>query len=125
MKRFFLTYEEKQIVYATIRMDSKAGNNGRSDFLKKGKAAIQKAREEIDLGDMTPEIREIIIGKIQQSIADAQPWELMGETYCSRGTFYQYRKQFSYMVADNMGIIDQKRRARSPAAAGSSGRRAT
>lgn len=118
MKRYHLGYEEKQIVYAVIRMNRKAGGEGRSVFLKRGAEAIAKAREEMEIGDAAPEVRETIIDKIQQSIAYSQPWEHMGETYCSRGTFYQYRKQFAFLVADHMGLTAGQRRRTPHTAAG-------
>lgn len=110
MKRYHTTYEEKQIVFAAVRIDSKAQRRGRSQFGRRAREAIEKAEEEFDIGDISPEIRKTIIEKIYQSIAYSQAWELLGETYCSRGMFYQYRKQFVYRIADNMGLIDSRRR---------------
>lgn len=107
MKRFNLGYEEKQIVYATIRMSRK--NCGSLAYAEKSRAAIEKAEEEFDLGDIPDEVKNHILQKIYQSIAYMQPWELLGETYCSRGMFYQYRKQFCYLVAVKMGIAKKER----------------
>lgn len=109
MKRYFLDYNEKIIIHAIVRNDSKHAGK-QSAFRKKAHQAIEKAKDELNIGEMSDDIRRIIIDKIQQSIAYSQPWELMGETYCSRGTFYQYRKQFCFLIADNLGMIDAKRR---------------
>lgn len=127
MKKFGLNYDEKQIVYAVVRMDRKnreQGSRKTSAFWKRGSEAIRKAEEDIDVGSASPEVRDEIVRKLYQSIAYTQPWELLGETYCSRGTFYSYRKRFCFMIACNMGMIDAKRRgSRTGKEAGSSGKR--
>ena len=107
MKRFFLDYNERQIVHAAIRMDSRRGKP--SPFTRRAAEAIKKARDEMDVGEVAPDVRGVIIDKIYQSIAYGTAWEYLGETYCSRGTFYQYRKQFCFRVADSMGMIDARR----------------
>ena len=107
MKRFFLDYNERQIVHAAVRIDSRRGKV--SPFSKRTAEAIRKAKDDMDVGEIAPDVRSVIIEKIYQSIAYGQPWELLGETYCYRGQFYQYRKQFCYLVADNMGLIDKRR----------------
>ncbi|MCI8987970.1 MAG: hypothetical protein HFI60_19050 [Lachnospiraceae bacterium] len=107
MKRFFLDYNERQIVHAAVRMDSRSG--GASPFSKRAAEAIRKAKEDMDVGEIAPGVRSVIVEKIYQSIAYGKPWEHLGETYCYRGQFYQYRKQFCYLVADHMGLIDTRR----------------
>lgn len=107
MKRFFLDYNERQIVHAAVRIDSRRGK--KSPFSKRAAEAIRKAKDDMDVGEIAPDVRSVIVEKIYQSIAYSQPWELLGETYCYRGQFYQYRKQFCYLVADNMGLIDKRR----------------
>lgn len=106
MKRFFLDYNERQIVHAAVRMDSRSGET--SPFLKRAAEAIRKAKDDMDVGEIAPDVRSVIVEKIYQSIAYGQPWEHLGETYCYRGQFYQYRKQFCYLVADHMGLIDTR-----------------
>lgn len=108
MKRFYLDYNEKQIIHAAVRLNRKTANA--SDFAKRAADAIEKAKDDLDVGEMDAGVRDVIIDKIYQSIAYGQAWELLGETYCSRGMFYQYRKQFCYLVADNMGLIDSRRK---------------
>lgn len=108
MKRYYLDYNEKQIVHAVIRMNRRSGKA--SVFAKRGAGAIQKARDDLDVGEISADVRGVIVDKIYQSIAYGQAWELLGETYCSRGMFYQFRKQFCYLVADNLGLIDKQRR---------------
>ena len=107
MKRFFLDCNEIQIIQAVVRMDSSMGKT--SPFSKRAAEAIRKAKDDMDVGDVDPGVRGVIIEKIYQSIAYGKPWEYMGETYCYRGQFYQYRKQFCYLVADYMGLIDARR----------------
>jgi hypothetical protein len=128
MKKFGMNYDEKQIVYAVVRMDRKnkeKGTGRTAGFWKRGSEAIRKAEEDIDVGYASPEIRKEIVEKLYQSIAFTQPWELLGETYCSRGTFYSYRKKFCFLIADNMGMIDAKRRGSRTGkeAAGKNGKR--
>ena len=108
MKRFNLNYNERQIVNAIVREDAR--RRTQSNFNRRGASAIQKAKEDLNIGDVSPDIRADIIDKIYQSIAYSTAWEYLGETYCSRGTFYQHRKQFCYLVADNLGMINEKRR---------------
>ena len=106
MKRYFLDYNERQIVHAAVRMDSRRGKS--SPFSQRAAEAIRKAKDDMDVGDIAPDVRSVIVDKIYQSIAYGQPWERLGETYCYRGQFYQLRKQFCYLVADYMGLIDAR-----------------
>ena len=110
MKRYFLDYNEKQIINAIVREDARDKANNKSGFRKKSASAIQKAKDSLDVGDASPEIRKHIVDKIYQSIAYSQAWELLGETYCGRRRFYEIRKQFCFLSADNMGMIDDKRK---------------
>lgn len=107
VKRYFLDYNERQIVHAAVRMDSRRGKS--SPFSQRAAEAIRKAKDDMDVGDIAPDVRSVIVDKIYQSIAYDQPWERLGETYCYRGQFYQLRKQFCYLVADYMGLIDARR----------------
>lgn len=106
MKRYFLDYNERQIVHAAVRMDSRRGKS--SPFSQRAAEAIRKAKDDMDVGDIAPDVRSVIVDKIYQSIAYGQPWERLGETHCYRGQFYQLRKQFCYLVADYMGLIDAR-----------------
>lgn len=112
MGRFYLDNDEKKIVKAVIHSDEKrqkrqqAGK--KTPFDTKAAAAIEKAKRDLDLGEATEEVREIIIQKIYKSLLYNTPWELSGETYCCRSLFYEYRKQFCYLVAQNLGIIRQQ-----------------
>ena len=104
MKRYFLDYNERQIVHAAVRMDSRAGKT--SPFSKRAAEAIRKAKDDMDVGNIDPGVRDVIVEKIYQSIAYGTPWEHMGETYCYRGQFYQYRKQFCFLIG-----IDRRKAA--------------
>ena len=109
VKRFFLDYNERQIVHAAVRIDSRRQRK-QSAFTRKASDAIAKAKDGLDVGDISPDVRSVIVEKIYQSIAYGQAWEYLGETFCNRGQFYQFRKQFCFLVADNMGLIDNRRR---------------
>lgn len=43
------------------------------------------------------------------------PWELLGETYCCRRLFYEYRKEFCYLIAVHMEIIEPEGSSRQQA----------
>ena len=88
------------------RRRQKAGK--KAPFDTKATAAIEKAKKDLELGEVTEEVREIIIQKIYKSLLYNMPWELCGETYCCRSLFYEYRKRFCYLVAQNLGIIRQQ-----------------
>ena len=112
MKRYFLDYNERQIVNAAVRLDSrKRGKN--SAFARKAAEAVARAKNDLDVGTISPDVRAVIIDKLYQSVAYGQAWEYLGETYCYRGQFYQLRKQFLFLVADNLGMIDTRRRQQS------------
>lgn len=74
-------------------------------FDRKADAAIEQAKEKIALQGFGEETRNQVIGKICQSLKDNTPWELLGETYCCRRLFYEYRQEFCYRVAAAMGMI--------------------
>lgn len=111
MKKYNLSYNERTIVHALVRENARRGVQ--SSFNRRGDAAIRHAKEELDIGDASPEVRDVIIDKIYQSIAHSTAWEYLGETYCSRGSFYQLRKQFCFLIADSMGMINKRRREQS------------
>ena len=112
MGRFYLDEDEKKIVKAVIHSDEKRQKRQKAGkkapFDTKATAAIEKAKKDLDLGEVTEEVREIIIQKIYKSLLYNMPWELCGETYCCRSLFYEYRKRFCYLVAKNLGIIRQQ-----------------
>lgn len=116
MKKYYLDYNERQIVHAAVRMNSRRGKT--SPFSKRAADAIKKAKDDMDVGEIAPDVRVVIIEKIYQSIAYGQPWERLGETYCYRGQFYQYRKQFCFLVADNMGLIEARKGRRTKEGSG-------
>ena len=101
--------DTKKIIKAIIHGDqkrqkrTKAGSH--TDFDMLAAEAIKAAKEELPLPGTDPEIRRRIIDKLYDSLAHNTPWELLGETYCCRRLFYEYRKEFCYLVALHMGII--------------------
>lgn len=103
-----LDKDERRIVYSVIRGDLKRQKRIKSgkgtDFDTKVVEAIEKAKEEVDLGQVEKNIRDVIIEKIYVSIQQGTPWEMLGETYCCRSLFYSYRKRFCYLVAVHLGI---------------------
>ena len=59
MKRYFLDYNERQIVHAAVRMDSRAGKT--SPFSKRAAEAIRKAKDDMDVGNIDPDVRDVIV----------------------------------------------------------------
>ena len=78
-------------------------------FDRKVDKAIEEAKENIGLQGFTGSTRDQVIGKICQSLKDNTPWELLGETYCCRRLFYEYRKEFCYHVAASMDMIGSRK----------------
>ena len=113
MTRATLDEDEKRIIRAVIHSDEKRRRRQQAKketaFDRKATAAIAKAKEELDLGEVDQTIRETIIAKIYTSLLYNTPWELMGETYCCRSLFYAYRKQFCYLVALHLDIVEAPR----------------
>lgn len=113
MARQTLDEDEKRIIRAVIHSDEKRRRRQQARketaFDRKATAAIARAKEELQLGDVSDEVRETIIEKIYTSLLYNTPWEHMGETYCCRSLFYSYRKQFYYLVALHLEIIEKPR----------------
>ena len=113
MGRMTLDEDEKRIVRAVVHSDAKRQRRQQAKketaFDRKATAAIEAAKEELRLGDVTPEIREAIIEKIYISLLYNTPWEYLGDTYCCRSLFYAYRKQFCYLVAVGLGIVEKQK----------------
>ena len=108
-----LDEDEKRIIHAVIHSEKKRHYRQQlkkeTEFDKKSVVAIAKAKEELDLGEVEGNVREVIITKIYESLLYNTPWELMGETYCCRTLFYAYRKQFCYLVALHLGIVEESK----------------
>lgn len=68
-------------------------------FDKRADEAVKYAKRNIRLCGFEDKARNRIIDKICQSLQDNTPWELLGETYCGRRLFYEYRNEFCYHVA--------------------------
>lgn len=109
MAKNTLDEDTKRIIRAVIHSDEKRRRRHQhkqaTQFDKKATEAIQKAREELDLGDVDQEVSDYIINKLYTSLLYNTPWELIGETYCCRSLFYAYRKQFCYLVALHLDMI--------------------
>lgn len=71
-----------------------------TEFDRKVQQAINKAKADIDLGNMDTKIRAELVEKIMQSISETTPYERVGETYCCRQSFYNYRNRFIELVAE-------------------------
>lgn len=99
VSRYSLSYDEKKIAASIVRLEDKHYHN-KTDLTawEKGVVkAIAKANEDIDLS-------EELLAKVRVCIIDHIPFELLGETYCSRNTFYSYRNKYLYYVAKAYGI---------------------
>ena len=98
----------KAIIHAETGRQKRKQSGTMTEFDIKTEQAIQAAVEHMELQGYEAAIRQQVIEKIIDSLRDNIPWELMGETYCCRSLFYDYRKQFCYLVAEYMGIISGK-----------------
>lgn len=115
--------DTKKIVKAIVHGDQKRKNRKRkgihTDFDRRAEEAIQAAKRELPLADMDETARAHIIDRIYKSLLYNTPWERLGDTYCCRRLFYEYRMEFCYLVAVHMGIVERQPEA------GGGGRRRT
>ena len=104
----------KTIVRAIMKDQEKRDRRKRTGqyttFDERADKAITDAKENIKLPGFGKSTRDQVIGKICQSLKDNTPWELLGETYCCRRLFYEYRKEFCYHVAASMDMIRSNRK---------------
>ena len=105
---------QKRIVRAIMKDQEKRDRRKHTGqytaFDRQADKAIEEAKENIGLQGFTGSTRDQVIGKICQSLKDNTPWELLGETYCCRRLFYEYRKEFCYHVAASMDMIGSSRK---------------
>ena len=94
--------DTKKIVKAIVHGDQKRQSRRRAgkhtDFDRKAAEAIKAAKKELPLEGTDPEVRRHIIDKLYTS--------LLYNTYCCRRLFYEYRKEFCYLIAVHMEIIE-------------------
>lgn len=104
-----LDREVKQIIKIMLKGDTerqrriKAGRA--SDYDMRADKAIRTAGQKLTLPGYAPKQRDELISKLKISLANARPWEEMGETYCSRTSFYAFRKEFRCLIASYMGMV--------------------
>lgn len=108
--RYNLDTHTKAIVYVIIKdqpaRDARKRKGRYTKFDKRADAAVTRAREQIKLRGYGKDVREQMIEKIQCSIRDNTPWEMLGEVYCGRRMFYEHRKEFCYYVAAAMDMVE-------------------
>lgn len=108
--RYCIDEDTKKIVKAAVHGDERRQKRRRKGNLTTfdiaAAEAIKAAKEELQLESYDKEARRLIIDKIYASLLYNTPWELLGETYCCRRLFYEYRRQFMYIVAQHLGMID-------------------
>ena len=104
MSRYSLNYDEKKIAASLVRLEGKHYHSKQdlTTFEKGVIKAVAKANEEIDLS-------EELLDKVRDCIINHNPYELLGETYCSRNTFYSYRNKYLYFVARAYGIREDNK----------------
>lgn len=104
--------DTKKIVKAIVHGDKKRQSRKRkgehTDFDRRAEEAIKAAKRELPLESMDQAARAHIIDRIYQSLLYNTPWEMLGDTYCCRRLFYEYRMEFCYLIAVHMGIIEKK-----------------
>lgn len=101
--------EIKDIVKKIIK-----GNDKRYDRKKQQKESpfddlairmIEMALDETCINIKDDELRKKLQVKIYESLVHGIPYEYMGETYCGRRQFYEYRNKFILNLADYFGMI--------------------
>ncbi|MCM1218061.1 MAG: hypothetical protein NC548_26545 [Lachnospiraceae bacterium] len=111
MGRYYLDTDEKRIVRSLVRLEDKRrrGKLKRREtaFDRKVQAAIERADSGVDLGGVQGEQRAELLAKIHDHIVTNTPWERIGETYCSRGTFYAYARRYQFLIAQNVGLVGE------------------
>lgn len=104
--------DTKKIVKAIVHGDKKRQSRKRkgehTDFDRRAEEAIKAAKRELPLEGMDQAARAHIIDRIYQSLLYNTPWEMLGDTYCCRRLFYEYRMEFCYLIAVHMGIIEKQ-----------------
>lgn len=104
--------DTKKIVKAIVHGDKKRKSRKRkgehTDFDRRAEEAIKAAKRDFLLEGMDKEARRHIIEKIYESLIYNTPWEMLGDTYCCRRLFYEYRMEFCYLIAVYMGIIEKQ-----------------
>ncbi len=106
MGRYYLDEDEKRIARAIVRLDNKRTRKNRKQataFDKKAAAAVEKANADINIDDE-------LLAKVKQNIISGIAWEYIGETYCSRNTFYGYARRYLFYVARAFGIVEDKKK---------------
>lgn len=104
--------DTKKIVKAIVHGDQKRQSRRRAgkhtDFDRRAEEAIAAAKRELALEGMDQTARRYVIDRIYKSLLYNTPWELLGDTYCCRRLFYEYRMEFCYLIAAHMGIIEKQ-----------------
>lgn len=112
MTKHSLDEDSKKIVRAVLHSEDKRARRRRqgtsTEFDRRAAVAIAKAKKEIDLNGFEGEARRDMIQKIIMSLQYNMPWELMGEVLCCRRLFYEYRMEFCWHIAKNMGIVEDR-----------------
>lgn len=103
--------DTKKIVKAIVHGDQKRQGRKRkgkhTNFDRQAEEAIKAAKRDLPLEGMDQTARRHIIDKIYKSLLYNTPWEMLGDTYCCRRLFYEYRMEFCYLIAVRMGIIEE------------------
>ena len=98
----------KKVAVAIIKGDEprrkRIRRKNATDFDVRVQQAINKAKIDIDLGNVTPKVRDELVEMIVRSISESIPWEMIGDTYCCRQSFYNYRNKFIELVAEYLEL---------------------
>lgn len=100
----------RRLIQSSEERKKRIRNHKESEFDAKADRAVEDALHSSCGNIPSPVIRKQVQGKIYKSIVQHMPYEHMGETYCGRRQFYEYRNEFILTVADNMGMLSQKER---------------
>lgn len=102
---YYTTNFVKTVLRRAVQL-SRRHTQGNAEFDAAVLSAVAAARKELELPAMDPGARKQLIDRIVLSLTQNLPYELVGETYCSRRRFYYFRSDFVRLVALHMGVVD-------------------
>lgn len=95
----------KRLIQGNEKREKRIRLHRESAFDKVAAKAIADALSSSCGNITTPTIRKHMQGKIYESIIHSIPYEYIGEVYCGRRQFYEYRNAFILAVAEELGMV--------------------
>lgn len=99
----------KRIIQGNEKRKRRSRQHKASPFDVAVMEAINSAIRDICGNIVSREERKKMQDKIYKSIVYSIPYEYMGDVCCGRRRFYEYRNEFIFLVADKLGMIQEKK----------------